>query len=101
MSRMYTLAGVGFFIGLLGLWGLFAACAPRGPADSALWFAFAVMGAIPVSATFALFGAVKSIQEEMRETRRELKHWKTLFQMTEDEEAPSTQFKSGTPPKRD
>jgi hypothetical protein len=37
----------------------------------------------------------------MRETRREMKHWQSIIQMAaEEQDRPSTQFKSGTP-KRD
>jgi hypothetical protein len=97
MSRMFTLAGVGFVAGLLTLWALFTVCVPDPPRERPLWFAFSVMGAIPVSAMFALFGAVKSLQDEMKETRREMKHWQSMFDRHEDDDKPSTQFKSGLP----
>jgi hypothetical protein len=96
---MFTLAVTGFFIGLFGLWVLFKLFVHERPPEG-LWFVFSVMGAIPVSATFALFGAVQTIQEEMRETRREIKHWQSLFQTDDYGDKPITQFKAGPPVRR-
>jgi hypothetical protein len=55
-----------------------------------------IMGAFPVACTVALFSAFRTIQEELRETRRELKYWQSMH-MYEDSESPSTGIKPAPP----
>lgn len=101
MMRMLTWAGVGFGIGFLVLLALFYICMRRQVPDEGLFLVFSFMGAIPAAAFFALFAAVKIFQDEMRETRREMKHWQSIIQHIEEIDRPSTQFKLGPPSKRD
>jgi hypothetical protein len=97
---MATWAGIGFAIGTLVLFVLFRIGTERAIPEGGILFAFSVMGGIPAAAIGALFGAVKILQDEMKETRREMKHWQSMFDRHEDDDKPSTQFKSGLP-KRD
>jgi hypothetical protein len=100
MSRMLKYAGAGFGVGFLILFVIFNLCVPDGNRKEGISFSFSIMGAVPAAAMCALFGAVQILQDEMRETRRQMKHWQSLFQIDNDHEKPSTQFKIGLPSDR-
>jgi hypothetical protein len=97
MQNMVIWAGFGAFVGFLVLQAAFAILVrPLGP-DGAVFFVISIMGAIPAAAIGALFAGVNVIQKEMRETRRDLKHWQSVRQMDVDSENPSTHFKPTQP----
>lgn len=100
MARMWISALIGAVVGFVVLMVMFLMCTPPGPPERGIWFVFSIMGAIPVAAIASLFAAVSVIQAELRETQRAIKHWQSTFQLADDVDKPSTQFKPG-PPRRD
>ena len=96
MKRMFVSACIWHAGGFALLTAMFLWATWNGfVAERGLWVVFSFMGAI-LAAIGALFSAVKIIQEELRETRRELKHWQSI-QMYEDTESPSTNIKPAPP----
>src|SRR5262249_50435493 len=95
MKRMLINALIGQTVGFFLLVVMFALATPHRD-DWPVLCAFSFMGAVPFAAIGALFGAVSTIREEMRETRRELKHWQSM-QMYEEPEKPSTGIKPAPP----
>jgi hypothetical protein len=96
MKRMFVCACIAEAVGFVVLVVMFLVATPNHVGERSLWIVFSITGAIPVAAIAALFSAVKTIQEELRETRRELKHWQSM-QMYEDPEGPSTKIKPASP----
>jgi hypothetical protein len=97
MKSMIFWAGLGSVVGFLALWVVFVIVVqPRGP-DGAVFFVFSIMGAIPATAIGAIFAGVNFIQKEMRETRRELKHWQSIQQLDVDLDKPSIHIKPAPP----
>lgn len=102
MARMVGWGFAGAVVGFLVIFVVFllATEPQRLPAERGIWAAFSFLGAIPVSAMFSLFAGVSVMQAEIREMRREFKHWESRFEQFEEKEKPSTQFKPGSPPGR-
>src|SRR4051812_43705329 len=94
MKIMVIASGIGGVAAFILLWALFSATLGRNGPDHGIVTVFSVMGAIPGAAIGALFAAVSVIRMELREIRRELKHWQSLQTLDMDVDLPSTQFKS-------
>ncbi len=98
MARMFGWAVLGAFIGFLVYNVAFLATGDFTRREFGLLIVLSTLGAFPAAILATLFAAVSIIQAELRETRREMKHWQSTFQMLDDEDGPSTHFKPGLPP---
>ena len=96
MKTMVLWTGIGAILGFILIWVIFGIF-DRHQNDNGVKVVLSVMGAIPAAILGALFAAVSVIQKELRETRRELKHWQSIQQMDEELSKPSTQIKSAPP----
>src|SRR5437764_467794 len=95
MKIMLLCSGLGAVAGFIVIGMLFDATAHW--RERVLLEVLYVFGALPGAAVGALIGAVNVLQKELRETRRELKHWQSIQQMDEDLSMPSTHIKPGPP----
>jgi hypothetical protein len=68
--------------------------------DDGIIFVLSLVGGTSVAAIGSALAAVTIIQDEIREMRREMNRWQSSFQLTEEADGPSTQFKQGLPPKK-
>ena len=92
MKSMALWAGIGGVVGFILLFACFSIATRPDDGERGIWVVFSIMGAISVAALGALFAAVNVIQYEMREMRRELKHW-PIQQMDIELDKPSTHIK--------
>ena len=108
MKRIFLSGGCGLFIGFVLFAFLFSLTARGG--DQGILPVLALMASIPIGVFFSLLSAFRILQQELQETRREMKHWQSSFQLMRDDDIkppphdgikPSTQVRSGEPPKRD
>jgi hypothetical protein len=95
MLRVFTWAGFGGVVGFAVFFKLFGMFAPQNNPDSLLWDVFAIMAAIPVAAVGAVFGAVLTILEKLREMRQDM--MQGIEELITIQDQPSTQVKSGRP----
>jgi hypothetical protein len=97
MQRVFVFGGVGFGLGFALFTSLFFATI-HPPGDRPILMVFALACSISLAAFFSVIGAFKSLQIELQELRRDMKHWQ--FLPGDDAVKPSSQFKSGDPPHR-
>ena len=97
MKRMGLWAGIGAVGGFILFYACFRVGTRPHDSDHGLWVVFSIMGAFIVAAIGALFAAVSVFQSEMHETRRELKHWKSIQQLDIELDKPSTHIKPAPP----
>ena len=74
MARWAVGGGLGAF---LLLCVLFCMASPHGN-EFPIFAVLALGNSISAAGMFALFGAVRAIQAELRETQRQLKHWQSI-----------------------
>jgi hypothetical protein len=92
MLRMFTYGAIGLVVGFIVILVLLTVSCEPIREEYALFAVLALMGAFPAASGGVLVGAVKSIQGEFREMRREMKSMQTSFHQTcEKLDKPSTQ----------
>lgn len=92
MLRMLFYAVIGLVVGFTVLFVLLTVTCEPIREEYAPFAVLALMGALPVASVSVLFGAVKLIQDELRQTRREMKSMKSSFHLTgETSDRPSSQ----------
>jgi hypothetical protein len=92
MLRMFTYGAIGLVIGFIVILALLTVSCEPIREEYSLFAVLALMGALPAASGGILVGAVKSIQDEFREMRREMKSMQTSFYQTGEKlDKPSTQ----------
>ena len=79
MLRMFTYGVIGWVVGFIVILVLLTVSCEPIREEYALFAVLALMGALPAASGGVLVGAVKSIQGEFREMRREMKSMQTSF----------------------
>jgi hypothetical protein len=96
MKRMFIYVTIGQAIGFGALTVLFLSLSEGAVAERRFFIVLAFTSAMPIAIIAALFSVLSTIQEELRETRRELKHWQSM-QLYLEAEKPSTNIKPAPP----
>jgi len=99
MKTMVLWSVLGATAGFVFLFLAFRIATEPHHGEQGLWIVFSIMGAIPAAAIGAIFAAAKTVQLELREARRELKHWQSIQQLDVDLDKPLTKFKATAPPR--
>ena len=98
MKIMVLWTVIGAVVGYFVIYYLFGTLAGDMRADFGTKAFFSLTnGAIPMAAIGAIFAGVSVIQTELRETRREWKHWLSIHRLDIELDKPSTQFESAPP----
>ena len=92
MLRMLFHAAIGLTVGFIVLLVLLTVSCEPIREEYAPFAVLALMGALPVASVSVLFGAVKLIQDELRQTRCDMNSIQTSFRPTgETSDGPSSQ----------
>jgi hypothetical protein len=92
MLRTFTYGVIGLVVGFMVILMLLTVSCEPIREEYALFAVLALMGALPAASGGVLIGAVKTIQGEFREMRREMKSMQSSFHQTGEKlDKPATQ----------